>query len=102
LQQLKPFDARFVNGPCLASPPPGYEGYFGPPPNYRFFNHSGIEGSDDIARKVRNIEPGLSPEDTIRSIGGDSGNLTLAALESVTGKLLALIDEDEEIDVGFC
>jgi hypothetical protein len=76
--------------------------YFGAPPYQRFLDYTGGDGTGDVARKVREVQAGLSAEDTIRQIRGDGVGLTRAALQAVIDGLITMIDEDGEIEVGKC
>lgn len=100
LKEYSTVDFHFVDGPHSAKPPQGYDMYFGAPPYRRFLDYSGGDGTDDLARKVREVQVGLSAEDTIRRIRGDGVDLTKAALQAVIDELITMIDEDPEIEVG--
>ncbi|RFU26057.1 hypothetical protein B7463_g10268, partial [Scytalidium lignicola] len=89
--QLAPFveavnrscDAQFkwAQGAHPATPPPGFEDYFGVPPLYRFVDFDGISGFNDILLKIHGQEP--YPERSIRNAIND---------------IFKIIDADPEID----
>ncbi|ORY63889.1 serine hydrolase FSH [Pseudomassariella vexata] len=67
---------HFINAPCKAVPPKGFEDFFGKPPYYRFIEPD--ESSDDegdALSRIRDFPERDTPEDTMRelmNVGGAS------------------------------
>ena len=91
---------KWIDGFHPAVPPPGFEGYFGPPPLYRFANFDGSSVLDDAVTMIRNLPAGETPEDTMRNLAKElepsGGKQHIAAVE----KLFEVLEEDPEINVG--
>ncbi|KAH9909897.1 serine hydrolase FSH [Xylariomycetidae sp. FL2044] len=60
---------RFIDAPCEAVPPKGFEDFFGKPPYYRFIepDDKEAEGTDALSR-IRDFPECDTPEDTIREL----------------------------------
>ena len=93
-------DFKWIDGGHTATPPEGFETYFGAPPLFRFINFDGIEGMDDMLVKVRHVPEGLSAEDTMRQLIGEQDVFSGPAVMSTVDRLLAMLDEDHEIEVN--
>lgn len=97
---VKNLDFTWINGAHSATPPEGYESYFGNNGLYRFIDFDGITALDDMMFKIRDMPEGESAEDSIRKlvVGSTwpSKNVT-----TTIDRLFRLIDEDPEIDVGY-
>lgn len=83
----------------MATPPEGFEAYFGGGPYYKFIQYDGIGGLDTITDKIRNFPEGLSPEDTLRRLTKDDDLCDSHVIISAVDRLLEIIDSDPEIDV---
>lgn len=83
----------------MATPPEGFESYFGSAPYYKFIEYDGIGGIDTITDKIRNFPEGLSPEDTLRRLTKDDDLCDSQVIISAVDRLLDIIDADPEIDV---
>ena len=62
---------HFINGPCKAVPPDGFEEYFGKPPYYRFIEpDEDVEKTedDDVLARIREFPDCETPEDTMREL----------------------------------
>lgn len=75
----------FTHGPCKATPPSGFEDYFGPAPHYRFIEPDVVEShgqSGDVLSRIRDIPECETAEDTMRALlrgnmnedGSDTGS----------------------------
>ncbi|KAK4153851.1 serine hydrolase FSH [Chaetomidium leptoderma] len=65
---------HFIDGPCQAVPPEGFEDYFGNPPYFRFIEpDKDVEKTqdDDILARIREFPDGETPEDTMRELMRD-------------------------------
>ncbi|KAI1491434.1 serine hydrolase FSH [Biscogniauxia mediterranea] len=60
---------RFIDAPCEAVPPEGFEDYFGKPPYYRFIepDEKGTKDTDVLSR-IRDFPQCDTPEDTMREL----------------------------------
>lgn len=61
----------FIQGPCKAIPPPGFEDYFGPAPHYRFIEPDVVasQGRDeDVLSRIRDFPECETAEDTMREL----------------------------------
>jgi hypothetical protein len=92
-------DFKWIDGGHKATPPAGFETYFGAPPLYRFINFDGISWLDDALTKIRHIPEGLSAEDTMRLLIGDEDVFSAPAVKSTMDRLIEILDEDHEIEV---
>ncbi|KAK3332338.1 serine hydrolase FSH [Cercophora scortea] len=62
---------HFINGPCKAVPPEGFEEYFGNPPYFRFIEpDQDVEKTedDDVLARIREFPDCETPEDTMREL----------------------------------
>ncbi|KAK3682254.1 serine hydrolase FSH [Podospora appendiculata] len=62
---------HFINGPCKAVPPEGFEEYFGNPPYFRFIEpDQDVEKTedDDVLSRIREFPDCETPEDTMRDL----------------------------------
>jgi hypothetical protein len=91
---------KYINGGYSATPPLGFESYFGLPPHYRFVNLSGSEApNDDLITVVQNPKKATA-EDTIRALVGEREPFGAPAVKYALDRLFGILDEDEEIDVS--
>lgn len=109
--QLNPFisivekpgkvDFKWVDGANTATPPAGFESYFGNPPLYRHIDFDGMHGLENMVDKVRDLPEGMTAEDTMRALVGDEEEFYSApAVNKAIRRLFELVDEDPEIDVS--
>ncbi|KAI1375072.1 serine hydrolase FSH [Hypoxylon crocopeplum] len=60
---------RFVDAPCEAVPPEGFEDFFGKPPYYRFIEPDEKETQDtDVLSRIRDFPECDTSEDTMREL----------------------------------
>lgn len=86
---------RFVNGPCKAVPPKGFEDYFGKPPYYRFIEPDDIETDDtDILTRIRDFPECDTPEDTMRELLKEGVASSLLSTRRAIEFLLDLMDKE--------
>ncbi|KAG6097869.1 hypothetical protein E4U31_004889 [Claviceps sp. LM219 group G6] len=105
--QLRPFiDAvekkglaqfKWINGGHAATPPPGFDEYFGPGPLYRFIDFDGVSELDDILSRLREIPQGMTAEDAMRRLVGDKPSFKATAIQNTLDRLMIILDEDPEI-----
>ncbi|ORY63394.1 serine hydrolase FSH [Pseudomassariella vexata] len=87
---------KWTQGTNKATPPAGFEDYFGAGPLYRFIDFDGLE-SFDILEKIRDFPDGVGPEDTMRLLMGDKAPYVVENVQSALQDLLNTIDGDAEI-----
>ncbi|KAG5934393.1 hypothetical protein E4U59_006250 [Claviceps monticola] len=105
--QLRPFiDAvekkglarfKWINGGHAATPPPGFDEYFGPEPLYRFIDFDGVSELDDILSRLRDMPQGITAEDAMRKLVGDKPSFKATAIQNTLDRLMMVLDEDPEI-----
>ncbi|KAL7928958.1 serine hydrolase FSH [Trichoderma chlorosporum] len=89
---------KWIDGFTKATPPSGFDDYFGAPPLYRFMDIDGMSELEQMIVKIRDIPQGASPEDTMRKLIADKEQFTTPAVTIALGRLLQLLDEDPEIE----
>ncbi|KAF3065509.1 hypothetical protein CFAM422_009754 [Trichoderma lentiforme] len=89
---------KWVNGFTEATPPAGFDDYFGAPPLYRFMDVDGVSELEQIIARIRDLPQGESPEETMRKLIADKEQFTTPAVTMALDRLLQLLDEDPEID----
>ncbi|GLA19454.1 hypothetical protein AnigIFM62618_007565 [Aspergillus niger] len=94
---------HYINGGHPATPPPGSEDYFGPPPHYRFIEYDGIGRSDDVMERIRQLPRGATAEDTMRVLTHEHEMMSADCVREALQRLLGILDEHPEIDgvLGF-
>lgn len=107
--QLNPFtgavekpgsvEFRWINGSHAATPPDGFDDYFGAKPLYRFIEFDGVGAFDDIMNNIRDIPTGSTPEETMRLLVGPLAQSNSTAVQTAIDRLLDIIDQDPEIEV---
>jgi hypothetical protein len=90
---------KWTQGAYNATPPPGFEDYFGAGPLYRFFDYDGINAFD-MLEKIRSFPEGTSAEDTMRQLMGEDAGHTIDSVRKTLQELLDIIDADPEIEVS--
>lgn len=89
---------QWTQGTYKATPPAGFEDYFGGGPLWRFTDHDG-RSSFDIVDRIRDIPQGPTAEATMRMLIGDEPGYTLSSVRAAVQTLLAQVDADPEIEV---
>ncbi|KAI2643594.1 serine hydrolase FSH [Xylaria nigripes] len=60
---------RFIDAPCEAVPPKGFEDFFGKPPYYRFFEPDDKDSENtDVLTRIRDFPQCDTPEDAMREL----------------------------------
>ncbi|ROV96996.1 hypothetical protein VSDG_04050 [Cytospora chrysosperma] len=105
--QLGPFVAEmekrgnvnfnWTQGTCPATPPEGFEDYFGAGPLWRFIEYDG-DTAFDIVDRIRDFPEGSNPEETMRVLFGDNQSCLATSVQNATQRLLDMIDADPEIE----
>ncbi|RMD41926.1 hypothetical protein DV735_g3243, partial [Chaetothyriales sp. CBS 134920] len=98
LKKEEPVQFKWINGDNTATPPKGFENYFGKPPLYRHFRYDGMSELDDILTKLRDLQQGEAAEDTMRKLIGNHESFHGPAVLETIESLLKIVDEDPEID----
>ncbi|KAF7504995.1 hypothetical protein GJ744_001516 [Endocarpon pusillum] len=89
---------KWIDGGYTATPPPGFETYFGGPPYYRFMEYDGVAAVDDILSKIRELPEGESPEATMRKLVAEQETIGGPALLRTLARLFEILDEDPDIE----
>ncbi|PNP52389.1 hypothetical protein THARTR1_06993 [Trichoderma harzianum] len=89
---------KWINGFTEATPPDGFDDYFGAPPLYRFMDVDGVSELEQMIVRIRDLPQGESPEETMRRLIADKEQFTTPAVTMALNQLLQLLDEDPEID----
>ncbi|KAI1198453.1 serine hydrolase FSH [Nemania serpens] len=86
---------HFINGPCEAIPPPGFEDYFGKPPYFRFIEPDEKETEDtDILTRIRDFPQCDTPEDTMRELFKEGVASSLLSTRRAIKFLIKIMDEE--------
>ncbi|KAH8891528.1 duf341 domain-containing protein [Thozetella sp. PMI_491] len=88
---------RWTQGKHKATPPPGFEDYFGAGPLYRFVEYDGIEAFD-VLERIRDFPEGQTAEETMRLLMGNQPGKTVSSIQDTVEDLIELIDSDPEIE----
>ncbi|GKZ35680.1 hypothetical protein AbraIFM66950_006428 [Aspergillus brasiliensis] len=104
IQSLYPNTSfHFITGSYPATPPLGYEDFFGPPPHYRFIPCDGTKQSDKLRDRFRHLPRGPTPEETMRAIAQEGEAITPDSVRKTVSTLFGILEEHPEIDgvLGF-
>lgn len=90
----------FTEGNVLVDIPQEFTGFFGPPPNYAFFE---VNNRDAILQHIRHFPRGETPENTLRSITKQSVTSSFESVRSALDYLIQLLDKEGDIDgiIGY-
>lgn len=107
--QLGPFvaeaekrgNAKFswTQGLRKATPPAGFEDYFGAGPLWRFIDHDG-SNTFDVLERIRDFPEGPNAEATMRLLVDEESAYSMTSVQEAMQKLLDIIDADPEIEVS--
>ncbi|KAJ1712679.1 hypothetical protein NYO67_5189 [Aspergillus flavus] len=93
LQRTNSAKFHFTRGPILANPPPEFDGYFGPPPNYRY-----IYVRDDFAVKLRKLPSIPNREQAMHYVEhGTKNEATAASAKKAVDLVLDQIEQNDKI-----
>ncbi|PHH89776.1 hypothetical protein CDD83_5287 [Cordyceps sp. RAO-2017] len=98
MEEIAPGRFKWVDGFHPATPPKGFDEYFGAPPLYRFFDYDSVNALSTLVVQLRDFSEGTDPQDTIRKIVQDQVIFESEAVRKTTDRLLELIAADPEID----
>ncbi|QPH02661.1 hypothetical protein C2857_006875 [Epichloe festucae Fl1] len=96
VQQAGSEQFKWIDGGHAATPPPGFDEYFGPGPLYRFVDYDGVGELDNLPAKLREFPAGATAEDTLRKFLGIQ-RFSAQPIKSTLGRLIQLLDDDPEI-----
>ncbi|QUC19145.1 uncharacterized protein UV8b_03386 [Ustilaginoidea virens] len=88
---------RWIDGGHEATPPPGFDTYFGPGPLYRFTAYDGLREHDKLVSKLREFPDGISPEDTMRRLVADLEGGAQQSVQACLDRLIETLDADPDI-----
>ncbi|KAG5953603.1 hypothetical protein E4U53_004559 [Claviceps sorghi] len=97
VQKTNPEQFKWINGGHAATPPDGFDEYFGPGPLYRFIDFDGVSELDDILSKLRDIPEGVTAEDAMRRLMGDKQTFNASAVRKTLNRLMEILDSDHSI-----
>jgi hypothetical protein len=89
---------KWTQGTHKATPPPGFDDYFGAGPLYRFIDYDGMNAFD-ILQRIRDFPEGTSAEDTMRLLMGEDPGNTAHSVRHALQVLIDKLDDDKEIEV---
>ncbi|KAJ9142374.1 Serine hydrolase FSH [Pleurostoma richardsiae] len=97
---------HFINGPCRATPPEGFEDYFGKPPHYRFMepdNDIDKTQQDDVLVRIRDFPDCETPEDTMRELMKEGVATAHKSTENAMKYLIRIMEERGPFDgiIGY-
>ncbi|KAL2265958.1 hypothetical protein VTJ83DRAFT_5310 [Remersonia thermophila] len=97
---------HFIHGPCKATPPEGFEEYFGQAPHYRFIepdNDVETTQQDDILSRIREFPDCETPEDTMRELMREGIATTHRSTDNALKYLLKIMQEQGPFDgiIGY-
>ncbi|KAK1833030.1 serine hydrolase-domain-containing protein [Podospora conica] len=90
----------YTQGSHAVEPPPGWEGYFGAPPLFRFLDTTRGDAFETL-RRLRHVPQSMNPEDTIREFqraGPGSNEWHARAWQGALDDVFRTIDGDDEVD----
>ncbi|KAH8652217.1 serine hydrolase FSH [Xylariales sp. PMI_506] len=95
---------HFINAPCEAVPPPGFEDFFGTPPYYRFIEPDDKESEEtDPLTRIRDFPECDTPEDTMRELMKEGvASCVLSTIRAIEF-LFKTLDEEGPFDgiIGY-
>ncbi|RFU78581.1 ef-hand calcium-binding domain-containing [Trichoderma arundinaceum] len=91
---------KWINGFTKATPPPGFDDYFGAPPLFRFMDYDGVSELEQMVVKIRDMPQGSSPEETMRKLVASVEQFAVPAVTGAMSQLVQILDEDPEIDAS--
>ncbi|EPE03870.1 ef-hand calcium-binding domain protein [Ophiostoma piceae UAMH 11346] len=98
-------DFHFIEGPCVAVPPPGFEDYFGNPPYRRFMepDEVGVTQEDDVLTRIRDFPDCETPEDTMRELMKEGVATSHRSTDNALKYLLNIMEQQGPFDgiVGY-
>lgn len=92
-------DFAWTQGTCPATPPDGFEDYFGAGPLWRFIEYDG-DSAFDVLDRIRDFPEGSNAEETMRLLFGSNASCLMESVQNATQRLLDMIDADPEIEVS--
>ncbi|OAA60320.1 Serine hydrolase FSH [Niveomyces insectorum RCEF 264] len=97
---------HFIEGPCKAYPPKGFENYFGPPPYFRFIEPDDVTektADDDILTRVRDFPDCETPEDTMRELMHGGVASSHKSIDNALKYLVEIMEQDGPFDgvIGY-
>jgi predicted esterase len=97
---------HFINGPCKAVPPEGFEEYFGNPPYFRFMEpDEDVEKTehDDVLSRIRDFPDCETPEDTMRELMREGIATAHQSTDNALKYLLKMMEERGPFDgiIGY-
>ncbi|KAI0397010.1 serine hydrolase FSH [Xylariaceae sp. FL0594] len=100
---------RFINAPCEAVPPAGFEDFFGKPPYYRFIepdekkkkpksdkkgSREEEDGTTDVLSRIRDFPQCDTPEDTMRELFKEGVASSVQSTRRAIQFLLDILDKE--------
>ena len=82
-----------TEGHVEATPPPGYEDYFGPGPHRRFLEYDGL-GQVDILKRLQDFPEEATAEDTLRQLLPHGEEPVRVSVHNALDRLYRTMDEE--------
>lgn len=91
-----------MSGRVSAPEPPGFEGYFGPGPHFRFLEDQGL-ALRAMTERIREFPDRATPEDTLRALMNSRGAAIQHNIDSVLKFLYQKMDEEGDVEgiIGY-
>ncbi|KAJ5628113.1 hypothetical protein N7490_010341 [Penicillium lividum] len=84
----------FTQGTSPVYPPPEFQGFFGPPPNFTFTT---VDFPELVKFNMRDFPRRESPEATMKYAVEKAGNPSFSMIKEAMSRLIEMIDCDEDI-----
>ncbi|KAJ5717342.1 hypothetical protein N7488_002988 [Penicillium malachiteum] len=90
----------FTQGTSPVNPPPEFQGFFGPPPNFTF---TVVDFPELVKFNMRDFPRCDTPEETIKYAVKKAGNPTFSAVRAAMSRLIDMLDDNPDIEgvIGY-
>jgi predicted esterase len=90
----------FTQGTTPVNPPPEFQGFFGPPPNFTFTT---VDFPELVKFNMRDFPRRETPEATIKYAVKKAGNPSFSMIKAAMSRLVEMVDNDLEIEgvIGY-
>lgn len=90
----------FTQGTTPVNPPPEFQGFFGPPPNFTFTT---VDFPELVKFNMRDFPRRETPEATMKYAVEKAGNPSFSMIRTAMSRLIDMVDNDDEIEgvIGY-
>ncbi|KAJ5553526.1 hypothetical protein N7513_003850 [Penicillium frequentans] len=90
----------FTQGTTPVNPPPEFQGFFGPPPNFTFTT---VDFPELVKFNMRDFPRRETPEATMKYAVEKAGNPSFSMIRAAMSRLIEMVDNDDEIEgvIGY-